>query len=312
LGDYVRYYEIAGITIQVESDLPITDTTFRPKFETFRVDGPGQDTVVIRHHFGIPETLPSWQGPDSGQEVYRKAPWVVSRIAGSWIYHGISADLENPYRYRVAVFNDEHSVGDIYTTDEWTEAWVDGGLDSLTMFPTDQIVIARLLADRSGCVMHSGGISVDGRGLIFVGHSGAGKSTTMELARRRFSGRMKVLCDDRNVLRSWPNGFNEGPAGIYVHGTWSHGDVPQVSSGGDPLRAILFLEQHSTNQITQITDRRHILRLLLPTLVKPLVTADWWERELDLLQSVISEIPCYAMRFDMSGQVLEELEDEVL
>jgi len=33
LQDHVRYYEIAGITVQVESDLPITDATCREKFD---------------------------------------------------------------------------------------------------------------------------------------------------------------------------------------------------------------------------------------------------------------------------------------
>ena len=42
---HVRYYQIAGITIQVTADFPITDDTFAPKFAKFRVDGPGEDTI---------------------------------------------------------------------------------------------------------------------------------------------------------------------------------------------------------------------------------------------------------------------------
>ena len=36
--------EIAGLTVQVEADLPITDQTFADKFKQFEVDGPGSDT----------------------------------------------------------------------------------------------------------------------------------------------------------------------------------------------------------------------------------------------------------------------------
>ena len=62
MQDHVRFYEIAGITVSVQSDLPITNATFHPKFERFRTDGPAADTVIIRHHFGLPDPVPG-MGP---------------------------------------------------------------------------------------------------------------------------------------------------------------------------------------------------------------------------------------------------------
>ncbi len=312
MGDHVRYYEIAGITVQVESDLPITDATFDKKFVKFRVEGPGVDTVVIRHHFGLPTSPPWSDGPADAREVYRKPPWAIHRAGDSWVYQGIAADTDDPWCYRVAVFSADHSQGDIYTIDEWRDHWLAGGLHSLTMFPTDQIFVARLLADRGGCLLHSGGLVVDGHGLLFVGHSGAGKSTTMQLAQEKFGDRVEILCDDRNIVRSWPDGFRNGAPGLYVHGAWSHGDIAEVSSAAAPLRAILLLEQHRRNDIALVSDRRQTLKRLLPMLVKPLVTADWWQKELDVLQSIVEHIPCYVMRFDKSGQVMDELEDVLL
>jgi hypothetical protein len=44
-----------SITIQVESDLPITDSTFHPKFKLFEIEGPGEETIYIRHHFSLPD-----------------------------------------------------------------------------------------------------------------------------------------------------------------------------------------------------------------------------------------------------------------
>ena len=86
MQDHIRYYEIAGITVQVESDLPFTETTFHQKFESFRVDGPGDDTVVIRHHFGLPESIPGRRRRKLLQEIYRKPPWAIYRAGESWIY----------------------------------------------------------------------------------------------------------------------------------------------------------------------------------------------------------------------------------
>jgi hypothetical protein len=150
---------------------------------------------------------------------------------------------------------------------------------------------------------------VDGVGLLFVGHSDAGKSTTMELVKGALGERAVILCDDRNIVRRWPGGpASEGRAGFWAHGTWSHGDVADVSAAGAPLRAILFLEQSSKNEIVPLTDRKEVWRRVLVTLIKPLVTAEWLQKEMDVLEQVVDEVPCSTMRFDRSGAIVPELE----
>jgi hypothetical protein len=309
--DRVRYYEIAGITIQVESDLPINDRTFHHKFTSFRADGPGVDTVVIRHHFGLPEEIPGFAGPRPPEEVYRKSPWAIYRAGESWVYLGIAPQPGDPTLHCVAVFSADYSQADIYNSTSYGQAWRDGELASLTMFPTDQILLARLVADREACYLHSGGLTIDGQGFIFVGHSEAGKSTTMRLVSEELGDRSEILCDDRNIVRRWPEAFRGGPAGFYVHGTWSHGDVPEVSSACAPLRAILFLEQHEHNEIVLVADKKRIWQSLLATVIRPLVTAEWWRREMDLLEQIVGEVPCYTMRFDKSGKIVADLEKMV-
>ncbi|HET6494664.1 MAG TPA: radical SAM protein, partial [Thermoleophilia bacterium] len=282
VSDHRRHFEIAGITVQVESDLPFGDTTFDRKFAHFAVDGPGGDTVVIHHHFGLPDM----EGVERGEEVHRYPPWAISRREGSWIYEGISPDAGDPTLHRVAVFNDDHTRGELYNPDAAREWWRAGGLGSLSMFPSDQIWLARVLADREACYLHSGGMVIDGQGFLFVGHSDAGKSTTMELVRGALGERAEILCDDRNIVRRWDDGFK-------VHGTWSHGDVPDVSSAAAPLRAILFLEQSERNEIVPMGDRLLVWQRLLATLIRPLVTAEWWNKELDVLERIVDEVPCF-------------------
>lgn len=301
MTEHVRYYGIGGITIQVGCDLPINDATFHPKFTAFRVEGPGSDTVVIRHHFGLPQSIPGMDEPQSPKQVYRKPPWAIYHTAGSWVYLGIAPDRNDPELRQVAVFDLDHSAGDIYGNSMYEQAWRNGGLTALTMFPSDQILLVRLLADRCGCFLHSGALEIDGQGLVFVGHSEAGKSTTMGLVRAKLGDRARILCDDRNIVRCWPEGFR-------VHGTWSHGDVPEVSSASAPLRAILFLEQHGHNELVPIRDRSHVWHRLLATLIKPMVTAEWWKKEMDVLEQIVATVPCYTMRFDRSGEIVGELE----
>jgi MoaA/NifB/PqqE/SkfB family radical SAM enzyme len=304
-----RFYEVGGVTVQVESDLPITDETFHRKFERFRREGPGDDTVVVRHHFGLPER----DGADGAEEIYRRPPWAIYRkgpkaAPRAFVYHGISPSAEDRSLHRIAVFNADHTRGEIYNDDTRSSLWLPGGLASLTMFPSDQILLARLMADRDACFLHSGAVSIDGQGLLFAGHSEAGKSTTMLMLSDALGERLEILCDDRTGVRRGPRGFAGGAPGFYVHGTWSHGDVPNVSGAGVPLRAILFLEQSAFNEIVPMEDRNDALKRLLATLIRPMVTADWWEKEMDVVERIVAEVPCAVMRFDRTGAVVPAVE----
>jgi MoaA/NifB/PqqE/SkfB family radical SAM enzyme len=291
-----RYYSIAGITIRVEADLPITDQTFDPKFQQFQAEGPGRNLISLRHHF----ILPDLKGRDLGREVYRKPPWAIYRKGKSWIYLLISPETDNPNLYQVAVFNQDHSRGRIYHDNDRERLFRKGGLHSLTFFPSDQILLARVMADHQGCFFHSSGVIFNGQGLLFVGHSGAGKSTMVKM----LQGKAEILSDDRNIVRRWPAGFR-------VHGTWSHGEVPIVSSASAPLRAILFLNKSNKNRLRLLENRMEILGRLLSCLIKPFITADWWEKILILSENISREVPCFEMDFDQSDKVVSLLEELV-
>jgi hypothetical protein len=40
-----------------------------------------------------------------------------------------------------------------------------------------------------------------------------------------------------------------------------------------------------------------------------LVSADWWNKEMDVLLEIVDTVPCYAMRFDKSGDIVGQLEE---
>ena len=291
LKEHRRYFKIADITIQVNSDLPIDKGTFNLKFRHFEVAGPGEDTVSIRHHFSLPDL----EGKDLGKELYRKPPWSIYKKGDSWVYLGISPTPENKSLHRAATFNRDHTHARIYNNKE--ETFLKGNLHSLTLFPTDQILLARILADREGCYLHSCGVNFGGNGLLFAGHSEAGKSTMAKMLK----GKAEILCDDRIIVRRRPDGFK-------IYGTWSHGDVPDVSANSAPLKAVMFLEKSQDNRLIPIDDKKEIMKRLLSCLIKPFVTEDWWDKTLDLTEKIITQVPCYVLEFDKSGGVVDLLE----
>jgi hypothetical protein len=206
---------------------------------------------------------------------------------------GIKSENFNFNPRIVSVFNYDHSHGIIYSSILASEI---KNLPSLTTYPTDQLLLARILADRQACFIHSAGIIINEQGFLFVGHSEAGKSTIMKILR----GCGEMLGDDRIIVRNWPDGLR-------IHGTWSHGELQDVSPASAPLRAILYLEQAKTNELIPIDDKRERLGKFLSHVVKALVAEDWWDKTLDLAGKVSAEVPAYRVKFDKSGAVAETL-----
>ncbi len=299
-----RYFQVAGITVRVESDLDFNEVEFKPEFAGFRVSGPGADNVTFRHYFELPDI----EGKDLGEELYRKVPWAISLKNDTWYYRGISPDPDDTQLHRVAVFNAEHTHATIYSPARDQARVRETGFQSLSLLPTDQIWLAPVLADRSAILIHSAAVILNGQGLLFVGHAEAGKSTTVMMlmesckASKTISASVEILCDDRNIVRRWHDGWR-------VHGTWSHGDVPDVSPAAAPLRAVLFLQQALNNELVPMADRKEIWCRLFAAAIKPMVTAAWWSKEMDVLDQIVKDVPCFMMRFDKSGDIVQALVD---
>lgn len=290
-----KYFQVAGITIELNSELEIKDETFAEKFKLFLADEQtrGKDNVVLNHYFHIPDFNPQ----EFEKEVYRKSPWVIYKHFDKWVYVlETSPDPQDKEVRQISYFNSDHTRADIYNSHLIKDAYLKGGLGSLSFSPTDQILLARLLADRQGCFMHSDGIKMDDKGYLFVGHSGAGKSTIATL----LQDKGEILCDDRMIIRKWSDGY-------YIHGNWSHGTMPVVSSASAPLTGIFFLEQSQRNEIIPVESSMESIKKILGCMVKPLVSREWWNSMFDLTEDIVKNIKCYRLEFDKSGDIYEKL-----
>lgn len=294
LKSHRRYFQIAGMTIQVESEIPLTDKTFQPRFNPFRVDGPGDDVIKISHSFHLPDL----KSRDLGEEVYRKIPWVIYRKGRSWIYLSVSThgEQEKESVNQIAVFNEPHTRARIFTAGD--SIFRKGNLNSLIFLSTDQIFLARILAYRQGCILHASGVILNGKGFLFLGHSEAGKSTMVKFLKDQ----AEILCDDRMIIRRRPEGFR-------IYGTWSHGEVPLVSANSASLKGIFFLNKAKENRITVLKDRREAFTKILSCLIRPFETGDWWEKNLDLVEELVNKIPCFTLNFDKSGKIVESIKE---
>ncbi|MFH1783021.1 MAG: radical SAM protein [Candidatus Omnitrophota bacterium] len=286
-----RFYEIADISIQVDSDLPITDKTFASKFKEFEIKSPEKDIVKIRHHFGIPDITKKVLG----EEVYRKAPWAIYKKKNSWIYLGISPIEDDKHLDRIAVFNKEHTRLRVYNTK--SNKLLNNCSTSLTFFPNDQIMISRALADRNGCYFHSSGVDFEGKGLLFIGHAEAGKTTMAKLLEEKGAD---ILCDERVIARKKNGQFR-------IYGTWDHSDWNKVLNKSAPLKGIFFLEKSKHNYLEKVKNKQIIIKKLLSRVVRPFVDKEWWDKIVSIIEALSNEVPCYFVYFDKTGRIAEVL-----
>lgn len=148
MTSFIKYYQVAGITICLESDLPITPKTFHPKFKLFEVDGPGQDNVIIHHHDQFPEKLCHPSLP--GKEIHRKDQWQIIKDERAWIYKYtpiLPSDIGYP---TTGIFSLDHSKVDIYCSELDKTKYANACFQALTLFNSDQILFSKLLSDRKG------------------------------------------------------------------------------------------------------------------------------------------------------------------
>jgi len=283
-----RYFQIAGITIEVNSEREFRDNTFGPSLVPFAIDKPGNDVIQLEYFFSMPE----WNEKMLGKLVYEQAPWLIYNREESWSYVSYVENDTLKSFLQLAIFSNGYSHGRLFFASD--NRFLIGNLNSLAMFPTDQIWLAKALLARQAFYVHSCGLVVDGNGLLFVGHSQAGKSTIAKL----FSNQAELLCDDRNIVRHWPG------QGWKVHGTWSHGELSQVSSSSAPLKGIFFLEKSQENALIPIHDRMEIRKRLIPCLPRPFVDLKWWESIWPIVSQIAAEIPVYILHFDKSGAIV--------
>ena len=286
-----KYFNIAGLNIQVDSDLPIAENTFGKRFDSFKgMDGNSEICYISHHH-----SLPDLSILKKARLVHKKRPWEIYQLGLSWIYVGIGPKQDHSQIGVVAVFSHDHSHADIYHRDD--RVFFAGNLGTLTSLPSDQIMLSHVLADRQGFYLHSSGLVLNGQGILFVGASGAGKSTMVKLLKNYG----EILCDDRMIVRRWPEGF-------FIHGTWGHGEIPQVSNKRAPLKAIIFLQQAKKNCLVPILDKKRIFHEIIFRVIRPLVNPAWWEKTLLLLFNVSEEVPAYRFLFTKSAHVIHPLE----
>lgn len=168
-------------------------------------------------------------------------------------------------------------------------------------YPADELLITNYLASQGiGVEVHGCGlIDSEAGGLLFLGHSGAGKSTTTRLWKSLRDP--EILSDDRIILR-----LHDGE--LWMYGTPWHGEVAFASAASARLNKIFILQHGERNQMVEMPGSRAVGEMFARCF-PPFHSAAGLERTAGFLNRVVDAVPCYEFQFVPDRSAMQSVLD---
>ncbi len=171
-------------------------------------------------------------------------------------------------------------------------AFSDGYLEALAIYRK----LCERLIERDVLLFHSSAIEADGRAYLFTAPSGTGKSTHARLWREVFGNRVRMINDDKPLLRV-------GGTGATVYGTPWDGKHRLSENISVPLGAICVISRGETNAIRRISAADAFPHLLRQT-YRP-ETEEGAKRMTELVFRLAAAVPVYALSCNREPEAAE-------
>ncbi len=166
-------------------------------------------------------------------------------------------------------------------------------------YPLDELLVTNwLAASAEGVEVHGCGlVDRETGGHLFLGHSGAGKSTTARLWRSLRAAHL--LSDDRIILR-------EQGSEIWMHGTPWHGEAGFASPEKTKVQKIFVLEHGDRNEILEVPQARAVAELFARCF-PPFYDQGLLTFTLSFLHQITNRVPVYRFRFVPDETAVSEI-----
>lgn len=141
------------------------------------------------------------------------------------------------------------------------------------------------LVTRGALLFHSSLVDYNGRGIMFVGPSGIGKTTQAELWNKYQNA--DILNGDMVLIRKKGDGF-------FGYGTPWHGSSPYFQNKKVKIKAVVALSQSEKNSLKKLSDFE-----LLESVSDQVFFPYWYSQAIDSclssLDSFLTSVPVYHM-----------------
>ena len=164
----------------------------------------------------------------------------------------------------------------------------------------DSIIAAIMthLSIRHGLMLHSSLVDYKGKGIMFVGPSGIGKTTQAELWMKYRDA--VIINGDMALIREEENGF-------IGYGCPWHGSSPYCENRQVPLYGIIVLEQAKENSIERLSGVKLIERMM-----NNIFLPHWYpqgvESAMETVDHLLSQVPVYLMKCRPDEEAVEMVE----
>ena len=167
-------------------------------------------------------------------------------------------------------------------------------------YPLDELLVTNWLAGGKGVEVHGCGLAdPTSGGQLFLGHSGAGKSTTTGLWKSIRDA--QILSDDRIILR------DQGSE-LWMHGTPWHGEAGFAAAERARIERIFVLEHGDRNEIAPLSTTEAVGELFARSF-PPFHGRRPLESTLAYLHHIAESVPCYRYRFLPDASAVEAILD---
>jgi len=160
-------------------------------------------------------------------------------------------------------------------------------------YPACELLITNYLARHGvGIEVHGCGvIDAESGGHLFLGHSGAGKSTTARLWETFRAP--EILSDDRIILR-----LNDGE--LWMYGTPWHGEAAFATPGKAKLNQIHILRHGTRNTFLRLQQARAVGEVFSRSF-PPFHSPGGLEKTVEFIKRALAAAPCYEFEFIPDG-----------
>ncbi|MGX9728776.1 MAG: hypothetical protein ACTFAK_16130 [Candidatus Electronema sp. VV] len=278
---------IAGIQIKLTSPLSIAELGIEERLGPFfAADADERPLAYVALRWQESELPPV----PRGELIYNPGSiWTMHREGTDW-YAALTYQSEKRTAQPQAVLCANPNWDNLTLTEHRSgPQW-----QSLLNIGAGELILRTAILFSGGLVFHASGLDDNGKGIVFIGHSGAGKSTQLEL----WNDEPGVIAmnDDRIAVRAEENG-------PMCYGTPWGGSSDIARNHAAPLAALILLEQAPENAIEPLT----------PAAAAPLLAAraflPYWDqslmrRALDNLTAILQQVPVFRLRCRPEREVI--------
>lgn len=283
-----RHFSVAGLSMELESQLDEAFYFELPKpFESFHSSVTEPDLrLVISSRGAIASRgeLVHDSGLNWRIRRHRDGPIFESYHPASGRLVATATAREDFRRYDV-VF-DEGTLSWLW---EVSDSPMPRPLSVSLPYPLEQLLFVPALAKKGGFMVHACGAVLNGRALVFAGHSGDGKTS---LSRLLAAEGAELLSDERIALRKQDDAF-------VAYGTPWPGEGNVVSPAFYPVGGIFLLRQATQHRLAREGSATQAAELLSRSIV-PYYFSKETAHILELLHELVGSVPLHVLEFSLS------------